>query len=156
MTTVYDTSAGRSITRENSWYQVTLEYDTAAEWLDEVVVKFYVMSKRMVKGREQFSFYEKSVKDVDIAKGRGHFATAYLRPNTVLRYGEVVAAAAEILVNGQAIGDQNDAAMKVPESWWKNPQVTGSPAVVKRSGYLLSRAETPFAFVNVDDFEVIK
>ena len=34
--------------------------------------------------------------------------------------------------------------------------VTDSKSVTRRNGYLLNKAESPYAYINVDDYEVIK
>jgi hypothetical protein len=115
------------------------------------------MSKIKVNGVDAFSFYQKSVKYVDIEKGRAHMSTVFLRPSAVKRYGKVIASAVEIFIDGDKVAEKSVSSLKVlPEKWWTNAQVTESAAVTSRDGYLLDRSETPFAFVNVDDYEVIK
>lgn len=156
-TPVYDTSVRRTITREQEWYQIWVQYDTAPEWIDEIEFAYHVLAKTKIEGREAFSLYRKTIKYIDIPKGKDHMSTAYLRPNTVKRYGEVVAVAVEISIKGQVVVEKSAAALSnIPEKWWKNPKVTESAAVTARGGYLLARDETPFAFINVDDYEVIK
>jgi hypothetical protein len=41
------------------------------------------------------------------------------------------------------------------EDWWKNPRIIDSPLVTRREG-LLERSKTPFALINMDDYEVVK
>jgi hypothetical protein len=155
-TPVYDTSAARSVTREKEWTYVWVEYETAPEWIDEIVFQYHVLAKTKVEGKEAFSLYKKSVKYIDVEKGRNHFSTVFLRPNAIKRYGEIVASAVEISINGKAVALKSELGMKLPADWWKNAAVTESAAVTVRDGYLLDRAQTPFANVNVDDYEVIK
>lgn len=155
-TPVYDTSAPRSVTKEKEWAQIWVEYETAPEWIDEIVFSYHVLAKRVEKGKELFSLYRKVVKYADVQKGRSHFSTVFIRPNALERYGEVVASAVEITIDGKLAGGKSETSMTMPADWWKNPAVTESAAVTVRPGYLLNRSETPFAFVNVDDYEVIK
>lgn len=155
-TPVYSTSAPRSVTREQDWAQIWVQYDTAPLWLDEVVFQYHVLAKRVEDKKELFSLYRKAVKYADVAQGKGHISTVFLRPNTLKRYGDIVAAAVEISVDGKVVGVQQEASMQLPNEWWKNPAVTDSPAVTVRDGYLLDRSQTPFALINIDDYEVIK
>lgn len=153
-TPVYNTSVPKSPTKEQDWMQIWVQYDTEQDWTDEVVLQYFVLAKRVEQGRELFSLYRKVVKYPDVPKGRGHAGTVFLRPNTLRRYGEVVAAAVELSINGEVVDFRSEAGMKLPsERWWSDPAVTGSAAVTVRDGYLLDRSETPFRFVNIDDFE---
>ena len=43
----------------------------------------------------------------------------------------------------------------LPAEWWKKTKVTENMNVVRRDG-LVDRSKTPFAWVNVDDYEVVK
>jgi len=156
-TPAYNTSAGRSATKEQDWYQVWVQYDTAPEWIDEIVFTYHILAKKKVNGKDAFSLYRKTIRYMDVAQGRGHMSTAYLRPNAIKKYGDVVAAAVEISVNGKLAAEEFEVGMpNMPEKWWKNPSVIESPAVTVREGYLLNRKETPFHFINIDDYEVIK
>lgn len=153
----YNTNASRSATPEKDWYQFWVNYETAPEWIDEMVFSFHVLAKTTVKGKDAFSLYRKTVRYIDVAKGRSHMSTVYLRPNAIKRYGEVVAVAVEISVKGQPAAENFEVKIpNMPDKWWKNPAVVESAAVTVRDGYLLDRSETPFAFINVDDYEVIK
>ncbi len=157
-TPAYTTSVSKSPTREQDWYQFWVQYETAHEWIDEVVFTYHVLAQKKVNGKDAYSLYRKTIKYIDVPQARGHMSTAYLRPNTIKRYGEIVAAAVEVSVNGQPAAEHSEwkATPKTPEKWWKNPAIVESPAVTVRDGYLLDRSQTPFAFINVDDYGVIK
>lgn len=152
----YTTTAPRSPTREKDWAMISVHYETAPLWIDEVLFQYYVLAKRVEDKKELFSLYRKTVKYIDVEQGRSHVSTVFLRPNTLKRYGEVVAAAVEIYIDGKVVDVQQETAMQLPKEWWKNPAVTESPAVTVREIYLLDRSQTPFMFVNFDDYEVIK
>ena len=156
-TPLYNTTAARSVTREREWSHVWVQYETAPEWIDEIVFQYHVMASTKVDGKEAFSLYKKSVKYIDVVKGRKHLSTVFLRPNAVKRYGEIVASTVEISINGETVALKSEKSMQnIPVDWWKNAAVTESAAVTVRDGYLLDRSQTPFANVNVDDYEVIK
>jgi hypothetical protein len=157
----YTTSMPRSSSPEQEWMQIAVQYDTAPDWLDDIVFQYYVLAMRMEQGRQLFSLYRKMVKYSDVAKGRGHWSTVYLRPSTLKRYGDVVAAAVEVQVGGKpaAIEMSDTGAVKLPsppEKWWLSDAVLQSKDVTVREGYLLNREESPFALINIDDHEVIR
>jgi len=54
------------------------------------------------------------------------------------------------------VDEQNETAVDLPEFWWRNPSVLDSPMLTVREGYLLNRMESPWAWINPDDYEVIK
>ena len=120
----YNTNANRSAKPEQDWYQFWVNYETAPEWVDELVFSYHVLAKKTEKGKDAFSLYRKTVKYIDVEKGRSHMSTVFLRPNTIKRYGEVVAVAVEISVKGQLAAENSEwkATPKAPEKWWKNPQ----------------------------------
>jgi len=153
-TPIYQTTVPRSATQEQDWHQVTVTYDTAPEWLDEVVFQYHVLSLHTVEGKRKFNLYRKAVRYIDIKKGRNHNSTVFLRPSTRERYGDVVAAAVEVMVGGKVVATEKAESMPMPDVWWKNPAVTESADLTVRDGYLLDRANSPFALINIDDYEV--
>ncbi len=158
-TPIFQTSYSAPVQRQREWYQLVVRYETAPEWLDQLVVSYYVMTQTTVDGRPAFSLFKKRVTYRDIARGRDHMATAYLRPTTLLRYGAVVAVAAELSFltdQGEATVPLQDTATRLPERWWVNPQVVESATVTVRDGLLLDRSQTPFAVINTDDYEVMQ
>ncbi|MCK5850368.1 MAG: hypothetical protein KAH23_05585 [Kiritimatiellae bacterium] len=156
----YRSSVGRGLKSSGDWSRVLVEYGTNPEWIDELVFQYYVLTLRIVDGKKAYSLFKTVVRYVDIPKDRRHLSTVFLRPNTVKRYGVPVAIAVEIRYNGQIVAVKNDAiaAAGLPDGeWWKNPRVVDNEELVTvRSGYLLNRAESPFALVNIDDYEAIK
>jgi hypothetical protein len=158
-TPIFQTGYAGPIQRQREWYQLVVRYDTAPEWLDQLVVSYYVMTMKQVEGRPAYSLFKKRVTYLDIAKGRDHMATAYLRPTTLLKYGPVVAAAAELsfkTAQGEVTVPLQDTATRLPERWWINPKVVESATVSVRDGLLLDRSQTPFAVINTDDYEVMQ
>ncbi len=146
---------GKGIAKE--WQQIEVIYDTAPEWIDNLVFQYYVMAgTKGADGEPAFSLYKNSVRYVDIEKGNDHKSTVFLNPNAIKRYGTVVAVAVEIVYNGTVVEDKSKETIKLRDKWWKDPSVVENKNVTVRDGYLLDRAHTPFAFVNIDDNEVIQ
>ena len=153
----YKTSINRGIKPVQSWYMIKLVYDTAPEWIDELTIRYYAMTEKKEKGKKNFSIFKTAVRYSDIEMGMRHMGVAYLHPKAMARYGDVVAVAVEVIYKGQVIQEASDVAGGgIPKDWWKNNAVTSSKSVTVRDGYLLSRADSPFAFVNYDDYEFIK
>ena len=155
---LYTTSATRtSSSRPREWAAFEVTYDTIPEWMDEVIVTYYVMAERRGDAKKEFSFYQTTVRYADVARGE-HLACAMLSPTALLRNGdqfigfavEFTSADGTLLaVNSVAEGNL------LPPEWWKKPEVTESKSVVKRDG-LTDRSKTPFGLINVDDYEVVK
>lgn len=159
-TPVYSTNARGSTKQGRMWARVTLIYDTAPEWIDELTFQYYVLSSIKKKGRTHYSLFKQIVKYTDIERGRNHMSTVFLSPRALKRYGSPEAVAVEISREGNVIERASEIAhgSKIPKrgEWWKNPKVVDSDAVTERDGYLLDRAHSPFALINIDDYEVIK
>lgn len=156
----YKSNVARSAKPPSDWAQVVAVFDTAPDWIDELVFQFHVMTLKVEEGKKSYSLFRATVKCVDVEKGREHLCGVYLRPSTLKRYGAVVASAVEISVGGRVLVDKTEIdpeqRTSFPEKWWTKPEVTESKSVTVRDGYLLERSQTPFAFINVDDFEVSK
>ena len=152
----YRTSVSRGVTRQGIWRQFMVDYDTREEWTDELTFEFHVLALGLVDGKKAYSYYTARVSYIDIPEGRRHMATVFLRPNTIQRYGKPAAFAVEIFHKGELVARESEAATKLPEMWWKDAKVVESELVSKRDNYLLNRAQTPFAFVDVDAYETIK
>ncbi len=157
-TPIFNTSAGRGLRSPQDWHVVTLQYDVVPEWIDEMVVQFYVLSmmRDPETGGNAYSLFRKTVAYLDIERGRDRRALAFLRPAGLKRFGRVVACAAIVSIGGQVAAAPNESNVDLPENWWENPVVLDSPALTIRDGYLLDRKETPWAFINYDDYEFIR
>lgn len=152
-TPVYQSNIPRSPTPEQDWMQITVSYETGPDWMDDIVFQYHVIVQKMEKGKPVYSWFRRTVTYGDVEKGRNHNSAVYIRPNTLKRYGDVVVAAVEISVDGVVVAvDSAGTLPRLPAEWWKNDEVT--KILVSRDGCLLERKETPFAFINTDDFEV--
>jgi len=154
----FTTDVGRGVNRSREWQSISVTYDTAPEWIDELLIQFFVLGMKPdpETRRNMYSLYKSAVRYVDIEKGRNHMAVAFLRPAALKRYGEPVAVAVVFTVAGKVVGELSDGGMKLPPKWWQNPLVTDSKDLTVREGYLLDRSKSPWALINPDDYEVIK
>jgi hypothetical protein len=139
------------------WQLFAASYDTAPEWIDELSFQYYVMTGPvMVTEKKVFSFFTARVTYVDVEKGR-HTSDVYLRPATVKRWGAPVAIGVEVYRGDKLVAVETATSIPMPsKQWWKDPKVTEVDSVVKRDGLLLNRAQTPFACIDVDAYEMIK
>lgn len=145
----------RSAKPPADWYVMTVEYDTQPEWIDELTFNYFIVTEAQRDGAPVYYLFQHTVRYGDIERGRSHLSTVFLRPSTLKRYGEPVVAALEVMHLGQVVasGSQGQG-LRLPDKWWTNAQVTGR--MTSMAGYLLDRSQTPFALVNIDDYEVIK
>ena len=142
--------AGRAPSRD--WAELQVVFDSEPEWIDEVSFQYYALLHDRVS--DEYSFLRGQVIHVDVARGKGHMSSAYIRPNTLARMGEVVAVAVEVLVKGDIVAVQSEGKLPrgqaLPSEWWK------SPKLVPKDGLLLAKPQTPFAYVSYDDYEAVK
>lgn len=151
----FRTVAGRPARRPRDWAHIEVTLDTAPEWIDELTVSFYVMARG---GEEdQFSFYQTSVRYMDIPRGQEHRGSVFLLPSAVERYGLPVALGVEIIYEGQTVAEESASSISaLGDAWWREARIVDSPNVTKREGYLLDRSRTPFALVNWDEYLIVR
>ncbi len=143
-------SSKRSSSRE--WAELTIQYDTEAEWTDEVSFQFYVLLKS--RNGTEYTLLKGVVTYVDVERGRAHQGVAFVRPAALARFGEITGVAVEAVVKGEVksvLSDGRLAANKpLPSDWWKNPKFT------PKEGYIVDKSKTPFILVNFDSYEALK
>jgi len=151
----YNTSVSRGKAPAGNWAQILVTFETTPEWINELVFQYYVLCYNKTSerdpGRKEYTLFKGAVTHRDVPRGKSRQTAMYLRPNTLARYGNVVAVAVEVLYNGEVVDlKSEEGGAKIPKDWWKSPELT------VKDGYLFNRQETPFAFVNPDDFEAVK
>lgn len=145
------------VTRKpREWALFEVKYSTSAKWTDELTFNYYVMTKgEDGDKKEMFNFYTTTVRYIDIPKGE-HMSCAAIPPSQIERYGKPVAVALEIVdKDGEIADSKSETTMKFPDKWWKSNTVLDSPKVTRRQG-MVDRSKTPFALVNIDDYEVVQ
>lgn len=159
----YNTSATRTTPgRPKEWAVFEITYDTLPDWMDEVVVTYYLMAERRgveakKEKEKEYTLYQTTVRYADVARGE-HTACVVLSPATLLRNGDqFIGLAVEFTSSdGTLLAVQNEVTGSVlPQDWWKKPEVTENKSVIKRDG-LMDRSKTPFGLINLDDYEVVK
>lgn len=151
----YRTSVPQGRATAGAWGQIAVVYDTAPEWIDDLTFQYYALLVREVRGEPpEYSLFRGAVTYMDVPRGRGKESTAFLRPNTLLRHGAVIAVAVEVLHQGETIAtlsqELRGSVADGREQWWRNPNLTA------RDGHILNRSQTPFTFVNFDEYETIR
>lgn len=143
-------SRGRNATRE--WAELAVQFDTEPEWIDELTFQYYALLYDKRSG--EYTLLKGTVTVMDVAKGRNHLAAAYIRPSTLARRGQVTAVAVEVVHKGDVVTTVSEGKLAkgqaLPAEWWKGLKL------VPVDGLILSRAQTPFAYVNYDDYEISK
>jgi hypothetical protein len=152
----YKSNVNRGAGQPKEWAKIAVPYETYAEWLDEVTFEFWVLSLVKEDGQNAYSLYKATVRYADVAEGGNHLCTMFLRPAAIERFGMVAAAAVEVSIGGTVVDEASESEIDVPEKWWRNPKVVESAQVKVREGYLLERSESPWALINIDDYEVIR
>ena len=126
------------------WARIAVQYETDAEWTDELEFRYMVLLKN--PKTSAFTMFPATVTYVDIPKGKRHASTVFLRPATLERYGAVEWAGVKIYLKGEQV-----AVAQMPDDPrpWTIEYKT-------REGVLLNRDQTPFALVAIDNYETIK
>jgi len=134
------------------WVNISVSYDTYPEIIEELTFRFYVLAGKRVAGSPApaYTFYQANVTYLDIEAGRGHEGSVLLRPPALKLHGDLIAVAVEVYHKGEVVGQESDGPRDFAADWWKK---VDQPGVTARAGYLLPRSQTPFAFVNPDDYE---
>ena len=153
----YSVNASRGSSRsDKEWGRIEVEYDTAPGWLDQVTFTYHILADgKGADGTRAFSLYKTTISYRDVAKG-AHKSSVFLKPAAIARYGKIVAIAVEINAGGIAIEPDSIVDMQLPKDWWKNKSIIDSDAVTARDGYLVPRNRSPWALVNMDDYEDIQ
>ena len=145
LTPEYTLKKGQVSAQTRNWFQITTQYDTKPEWLDEVDFTYYVLVKNKdPKGPPQI-LYRGNVTYVNVEKGK-HKSDMYLHPSTLARFGDVQAVGVEVKVQGRIVARESKPSSN--QAWWEQ--------LAPREGVLLNRMQTPFAMLNFDDYEMIK
>jgi hypothetical protein len=152
------TSLAGGVKPTQRWGKITVYYDTTQEWTDELTFQYFVMTRKTEGAKASFSLYTTTVRYMDVRRGANHESAVFLRPTAIERYGDVIAAAVEISIGGKVVAEEThiEGAPRMPERWWRQSAVIESKDVVARDGYLLDRSRSPFALINIDDYEAVK
>ena len=152
------TDLPRSGARSKDWGRVLVSYATAPDWIDQLTLRYYVLLKSADRDAEKlYMLLEGEVTYIDVEKGADHYSTIFVRPNTLKRYGEMVAVGVEITDDGKTVV-KSDLSASSPlkdktVKWWTAARANAN--VESKAGHLLNRSQTPFAVANHAEFEAI-
>lgn len=173
-----NTNLGKVFKKPRQWIVPELEYQTAADWQDELLFTWHILldaktakqPDKPSKDKEpvsRYSYYTAAVRYVNVPKG-SHAASVVLPPSVLERYGEPAAVAVVIsnkegdVLDGQNEGAEAVVGKKLAEKWWENSDqvlsakdAKGVPLITRRQG-LLDRSKTIFALINPDDYEAVQ
>ena len=126
------------------WFQISCDYDTAPDWIDEANFTYYALLKGK-DSKNPWSLLRGQLSYVNVERGK-HESVVYLHPSTLARMGSVERVAVLIYVRGQLVGIESKPTSN--ERWWEQAQ--------PKDGFILSRMETPFAMLSFDNYESLK
>lgn len=126
---------------DKEWLRVSAQYETRQEWIDELTITIYVLLP--AKGGKKLLFSGKQTFR-DIPEGREHLCDMYLHFNTLKRYFRrgTIDYAVIAHVDGQEKTVANSDEQR--GRWWENMTL---------SGPLMTRLETPFCFLNEEQYQ---
>jgi hypothetical protein len=143
----YACGANEASVAPGEWTKVLVVFDTDVEWIDQLEARFYIAVKNQKTGTA--CMFTGTFVYVEIPKGRNHQAAVFLRPRTTDRYGAAEAAGVEILSQGETVASGTFPDTLKPQ-WWRTTTLRSV------EGYVLERAQTPFVFVAIDNYEVTR
>ena len=143
----YQTDSVEQNPRILEWARVTINYETKADWIDELEMRYYVVTRN--QKNNTYVMYQATYVYEEIPKGR-HKSAVFLHPHTVRRYGGFVdRVAVEIYIKGELVATfSNPSGSK---QWWR---MATNVKTIK--GKLLDRSKTPFAFIAYDAYQIVK
>jgi len=126
------------------WFQITVEYETKPEWIDQLDFEYYVLLKKR-GGKAKYKLLKGTVSYVNIPKGR-HKSVMYLHPSTIERFGDVSRVAVLVRSGGRLVALET--VPRAQQRWWEQ--------LTPETGLLLNRMQTPFSMILYDEYEAIK
>jgi|YelNatPaOPRAMG01_1025707.scaffolds.fasta_scaffold54739_2 hypothetical protein len=125
------------------WVRIEVRYETRAEWLDEVTVKFFAS---VGKGRAE-QVLAGELTHVNLARGT-HYSAMFLHPNVVQRFGDgqVNAVAVQIYSQNKLVAQRGEPGLR--PRWWENAKTVG--------GLLVAPQNSPWAPVAAGRYDATK
>jgi len=127
------------------WYQVTVQFETHAEWTDELNLACYVLLRGKTPTGPRQTLLRGEITLINIAKGK-HKYEWYVHPGSLARYGDPEAVAVLIRRQGQLVAMMSNPPDR--KRWWEE--------LTPLDGMVLRRADTPFGLLSYDDFDQTK
>lgn len=143
LTPAFKTDRSNSPNRGKDWWCARVEFETAADWTDELELTTYVYVEDK-SNKDAPVMYRSVVTYVNLEKGK-HLSDAFLHPDTFKRVGMPKFVAVVVKAGGRVIASESTAQKP---NWWDS----FSPV----DGVLLHRGQTPFAVIDFDYYPCIK
>lgn len=151
LTPQYEVAVGRTDRSSKRWLQISIAFETATEWVDELEMRVYVFFDSKSREQPQILFYE-SVTFLDVPQGR-HTEKMYLHPHTMERYVERIRyIGVEFRHQGRPVAWFTDDRDAREQQWWTAAAQQFPPV----SGRMRHTSETPFALINSEDNQLVK
>lgn len=151
LTPQYDLRVGRTERSTKRWMQISVAFETAPEWIDELEMRMYVFFDTNMAQQPSMLFYE-SVTFMDVPQGR-HTEMMYIHPHTFERFvNNIRFIGVEFRVQGRPMAWYTDEREMREQQWWTAAMQQFPPV----SGRLFHLSETPFALINVDEHQLVK
>ena len=128
---------GERMGSSQKWVAVDCFYATTVEWIDELLIKCYILAASAEARREPLVLIGQTTY-VNISRGLNHTATFYIHPNTSIRYGEIIKVRCEAWVNGMLNDELLWPQRREKSLWWEQ--------YMPIRGLLQSHLFTPFAY----------
>jgi hypothetical protein len=129
---------------QDRWLQITAQFATAPDWIDELEMDFYVLMEGK-DDQDKFNLFNGKVTYVNVERGR-HEGEMYVQPGVLNRFGSLKSVAVVVKARGQVVGIVSEPASG--ERWWER----FSP----KEGSVFHRYKTPFIMESNDDEPDIK
>ncbi len=130
-----------SAIQSKKWLRIETEFDSAPDWADDVLMRYYVLIGEDRDAR----LFSGEVTYINVQKGSRHISGMFMHPNAVERYGrgKVTAVAVQLYYQGRLLDQFSQPTSR--ERWWE--QYTPTP------GFLLTPSQTPWSVVAYTRYE---
>jgi hypothetical protein len=151
LTPQYEVAVGRTDRSTKRWMQISISFETAPEWVDELEMRVYVFFNSKSREQPQILFYE-SVTFLDIPQGR-HTEMMFIHPHTMARYVDSIRyIGVEFRHQGRPVAWFTDDRDAREQQWWTAAAQQFPPV----SGRMFHTSETPFSLINAETTQLVK
>jgi uncharacterized protein (UPF0212 family) len=136
---------------DDRWFEISVDYETVVDWVDEIEFVFYMFADTNIRETPKMLLTH-SLSYVDIEKGT-HKCSIYMHPNTFKRYiDDVQFVGVELRYKGRPVRWTSDKSNMADSQWWEQARQQFPPV----AGKLMAREHSPFALINIGEYEQIK
>ncbi len=140
----YRTGGNYGSERRRDWLKLECLYETDPDWMDDLEFTYFVLL-RTEDSREPFVLLKGTLTYVNVRKGK-HLSVAYVHPSVLDRYGRYDGMAVEVRQSGRPVAAESTSPQY--RRWVEQ--------LAAREGAVLPPAQTPFAMIGFDNYEMVK